>query len=449
MYETGQWELANNSQSLAAEPGDPQYSDSGGIGSSLFLPYVREVSGRIETNTAWCGYVTVLGDVTVADTARLTIYPGTKVKFASRTELAIEGSLVAEGMADSKITFTSASQTPKPGDWYGIRVFNGGSAEIQYATIEYSDCGVSFDSAQGGNVISCAIKDHSVYGIRGCFTDDLYICGNTISMPVLQCDDPRGGGDSARTAGIYLEDATAQVMDNQIVGGYYGILGVGLDSATVIKGSSNLEQVLEGNVVGLALYSGSRPIVSDNKINEYRDIGVACYESYPLLGDSFIPGTGNNSIIPGPCSPQYAVYCEGVTDTIKAENNWWGESPPDPTSFYGPVDYDPWLVSTGVEEPHEPSLPDYFSLAQNYPNPFNPVTRIKYGLPRDCWVRLDVYNILGQKVATLVDGEQKAGYRVAHWNGRSQSGAQVASGVYFYRIKTADFRKTRKMILLR
>jgi len=444
MYEAGQWELANNSQSLGGEPGDPQYSDLGGIGACLFLPYVLEVSGRIETNTAWCGYVTVLGDVTVADTVKLTIYPGTTVKFASGSELGIEGSLVAEGTAYSKITFTSASQTPKPGDWHGIRVLNGGSADIRYATIEYGDCGVSFDSAQAGNVISCAIKDHSVYGIRGCATTNLYICGNTISMPVLECDEPRGG-DSTHTSGIYIEDASTQIVDNQIGGGYYGIYGVGLDSTTVIKGSSNLEQVLDKNVVGLALYSGSRPIVSDNKINEYRDIGVVCYESCPLLGDSFIPGTGHNSIIPGHCSPQYAVYCEGVTDTIKAEMIWWGQSPPDPSWFSGPVDYDPWLdEEVGVEESKEVPLPEHFSLSQNYPNPFNPTTQIKYALPRDCWVRLEIYNILGQRVATLVDGKQKTGNKVARWDA-----SRLASGVYFYRIRVGDFVQTRRMILLK
>jgi len=77
--------------------------------------------------------------------------------------------------------------------------------------------------------------------------------------------------------------------------------------------------------VGLALYSGSRPIVSANQIIDYRDRGVICDESYPLLGNSLIPGTGSNIITTSDPCAQYAVYCEGVTDTIKAEMNWWGE----------------------------------------------------------------------------------------------------------------------------
>jgi len=98
-----------------------------------------------------------------------------------------------------------------------------------------------------------------------------------------------------------------------------------------------------------------------------------------------------------------------------------------------------WVVKPGVT-----NLPSAFALSQNYPNPFNPVTRIKYDLPRDCWVRLDTYNILGQKVATLVDGEQKAGYKTARWDASSFS-----SGIYFYRLQASDFVQTRKMVLLK
>jgi len=89
-------------------------------------------------------------------------------------------------------------------------------------------------------------------------------------------------------------------------------------------------------------------------------------------------------------------------------------------------------------------LPKEFALSQNYPNPFNPTTLIKYDLPVDCQVRLDVYNVLGQRVATLVDGQQKAGYKVATWNAQD-----MASGIYFYRLKAGDFISIRKMVFLK
>jgi len=473
-------------------------------------PGERILSGHLSHNETWEGQVRVGGDLTVEEGVTLTINPGTTVKFTAGVdnqaggvdtnlcELIVEGNLHAYIIGSPK-TFSSTSSNP--GSWYGIRVKGEGWVFMDNATVKDAYCGVSFDSANGGCITSCTIKDNLVYGIRGCAADDLDICSNTIfgnnsygvytedcspyimgnnfpnppqgcaikavgdspervivisgniiSMPVIECDDLREG-DTTATKGIVVEYASAQIMNNVIGGGYYGIIGVGLDSTTIIKGTSYLDQTLERNVVGLALYSGSKPTVSGNNISEYRTIGVACYESYPLLGDSLISGTGHNSITPGPCSPHYAVYCEGVTDTIKAEVNWWGESPPDPSWFYGPVDYDPWLTSIGVEEHPEASLPDHFTLSQNYPNPFNPTTIIHYQLPavsdQPSGVSLKVYNILGQEVRTLVDKKQLPGYYSVEWDGEDSSGRDLASGVYIYRIQAGEFVQSRRMILLK
>ncbi len=94
-------------------------------------------------------------------------------------------------------------------------------------------------------------------------------------------------------------------------------------------------------------------------------------------------------------------------------------------------------------------LPQAFSLSQNYPNPFNSITEIRYALPRSCQVKLEIYNILGQRVASLVDEHQQAGYKITCWESRSVSGGEISSGIYFYRLKVGDFVQTRKMVLLR
>ncbi|MCF7801083.1 MAG: T9SS type A sorting domain-containing protein [Candidatus Marinimicrobia bacterium] len=96
-------------------------------------------------------------------------------------------------------------------------------------------------------------------------------------------------------------------------------------------------------------------------------------------------------------------------------------------------------------------LPKEFALHQNYPNPFNASTTIKYELPRDARIKLVLYNMLGQQVATLVDEHQTAGYRTIQWNGRNDFGQNVASGLYIMRI-TADknaFTQTRKMTIIK
>ena len=94
-------------------------------------------------------------------------------------------------------------------------------------------------------------------------------------------------------------------------------------------------------------------------------------------------------------------------------------------------------------------LPERYSMSQNYPNPFNPTTQINFEIPVRSHVTLTVYNLLGQKVTTLVDKEMSAGRYIADWNSASDSGTKVASGVYFYKLEAGDFIETKKMMLLK
>ncbi|MFH1374197.1 MAG: T9SS type A sorting domain-containing protein [bacterium] len=94
-------------------------------------------------------------------------------------------------------------------------------------------------------------------------------------------------------------------------------------------------------------------------------------------------------------------------------------------------------------------LPHDFVLHQNYPNPFNPSTQINFSLPQASDVKLEVYNVLGQQVVTLLDDFREAGAHTVSWNSTDNSGKQVSSGVYFYRIQAADYTDTRKMLLLK
>jgi hypothetical protein len=108
------------------------------------------------------------------------------------------------------------------------------------------------------------------------------------------------------------------------------------------------------------------------------------------------------------------------------------------------------MYPTGVESlEDEEGSPASFSLKQNYPNPFNPGTVIEYSLPKGSSVEIVVYNILGQKVRTLLDECQRAGRHRVLWDGRDDKGKEVSSGIYLYRIKTSEFAQTKKMVLLR
>ncbi len=95
------------------------------------------------------------------------------------------------------------------------------------------------------------------------------------------------------------------------------------------------------------------------------------------------------------------------------------------------------------------NLPETFALHQNYPNPFNPETQIAYDLPEDAPVSLKIYNLMGQEVKTLVDENKPAGTYTIRWDGRSNAGARVASGIYVYVLRAGDFTKSQRMTLLK
>jgi hypothetical protein len=107
------------------------------------------------------------------------------------------------------------------------------------------------------------------------------------------------------------------------------------------------------------------------------------------------------------------------------------------------------LRRAGIHYWDDIPAPTGLRLEQNYPNPVGRATDIRYSLPRACWAKLEIYNILGQKVATLVDEAQEAGYKSVRWDCTNQSGGRVASGLYFYRLKAGDSVQKKKMIVLR
>lgn len=94
-------------------------------------------------------------------------------------------------------------------------------------------------------------------------------------------------------------------------------------------------------------------------------------------------------------------------------------------------------------------LPREFSLQQNFPNPFNPATVINFTVPSASNVEISVFNVLGEKVRILADKMYAAGEHAVVWDGTDAGGAQVSSGVYFYRMVTGKFTATRKMALVR
>ncbi|MDH4156463.1 MAG: T9SS type A sorting domain-containing protein [candidate division Zixibacteria bacterium] len=105
---------------------------------------------------------------------------------------------------------------------------------------------------------------------------------------------------------------------------------------------------------------------------------------------------------------------------------------------------DGYQLSAGAKRMAAAHTASGYALSSNYPNPFNPITSIEYSLPTTANVKLEIFNVLGQKVTTLVDGEQNAGHYSVSWDASNAS-----TGIYFYRLSSAGFTETRKMILLK
>lgn len=112
-----------------------------------------------------------------------------------------------------------------------------------------------------------------------------------------------------------------------------------------------------------------------------------------------------------------------------------------------------WYANPGVisaiAEAADAEAPSAFHLAQNYPNPFNPSTLIRYELPQAAQVQLAIYNLLGERVRTLVDAKASAGVQQVTWDGRDEHGERVSSGVYLYRLAAGEFNQTKRLMVMK
>ena len=175
---------------------------------------------------------------------------------------------------------------------------------------------------------------------------------------------------------------------------------------------------------------------SDKFIAEYKDDkqGKLIVLLYNLSNDPISPGEGNMLSLPVTVSPDIMNKIKlEIDEILLADEN---------------------AVKIPVDD-GKTSVPQAFELSQNYPNPFNPNTTIKFTLPASTDdgatlpTTLKIYNVLGEVVRTLVDEPMSPGVHHKIWDGKDGQGNQVASGIYFYRLRAGKFSETKKMVLLK
>lgn len=362
------------------------------------------------------------------------------------------GSITALTLFDDNLFIGGAFKLPLETEWGSVAFWNGSA----WAQIAPDDFGVvSAFAAFEGNLVavgSALVRSWNgttwtdlggrvyddIYAAQS-FQNNLYIAGNFASST----SDARylGVWDGLDWASITppLESyifALAEYNNNLIVGGMLN-LGLhqqkyGLLSRTGSDWTPIGDQALYG-MMTLALYDSC--LIIGGEFYEQDSLPGGCITSWD--GTSFHPlGSGLNNVP--------AAMCEYQEDLIVA--GYFTEA--------GGIS-SPYLArwtdqqSTANEDEPLTELPNDVLLGQNYPNPFNPSTTMEYSLPVAGDVSLQVVNLLGQTVKTLVGEWQPAGsYRIS-WDGTNESGAAVASGVYFYRLVAGDIKQSRKMILAR
>jgi hypothetical protein len=260
---------------------------------------------------------------------------------------------------------------------------------------------------------------------------------------VFQWETAHQGGEFSGIVSS-RHNGTAWVEDGTFVGGTFGPPKI--HTANNFTEQSGSFTIGEPSALPIVLASFSGAVVSGTNdvllewmtISEVNNLGFYIQrrsaEDEPFIEIGFVPGNGTT------IEPQYYSWLDEnlLPGTYQYRLRQVDLDGSFTYSFIieivvgGPLSVDP------------DRTPEAFRLHQNYPNPFNPSTVVRYSLPEGGPVTLRVYNVLGEEVATLVDGEKPAGVHYASWNASG-----MPSGVYFYRLQSAERMEMRRMVLMK
>ncbi len=202
-------------------------------------------------------------------------------------------------------------------------------------------------------------------------------------------------------------------------------------------------------------FAGMRAEPAQTKFTQYSNVLHQCLGQITFgEADPLPAGTGRFMqawFTIDPATPDTLITIDtasfaGLQGTFLVLTSVDGNRQVDPIYHAGTVQVS---VGTDVDDTDGSQLPRYFALSQNYPNPFNPTTVIEFALPRASDVRIELFDITGRLVRTLADGPMAAGTYSVTFDGRSSSGNQLATGVYFYRLQADSFVATKKMLLMK
>jgi hypothetical protein len=190
-------------------------------------------------------------------------------------------------------------------------------------------------------------------------------------------------------------------------------------------------------------------------------VGLDAGHSNGIVNLSWSPSEANDF-------SHYMIYYGSSPDFIPSPENLLGTSDSNPTFGHDVVEIGEHYYVVSAMDIHENEseysevasiallslvdvngIPDNYTLHQNFPNPFNPTTQIKYELPSDALVNINIYDVMGRKIKSLTNSNQSAGYHSLRWDATNNIGEAVSAGMYIYTIQAGEYRSTKKMVLLK
>ncbi len=454
-------------QSLCIDAGDPQLYDPDGTRSDIgvFFPeHPQCLQGNI-----W--YVSVTGDDETGDGSRnnpwRTIQHGIEMSIPGDTVIA-ENGIYEENIYMFSKAITLASNFIYSGDSLDIiNTMIDGDSLAPAVTLEYCDdrtllfgftvsrglpCGVyayeaeariGFNNIEGnfGSGISCSVSSPRIFGniVSGnssglgggisCYASRPLILNNFIV-----------GNEAVYGGGIHCRNVSVPFIWNNVICRNIAEAGGGIYNSQSFYNIWVRNTIMRDNVPTQIMNVNYGEIYV-----EYSNIqggweGPGNIDVDPLFRD---PDNGDFHLMSTACGDPYDSPCidAGSPDIIDSllDCSWGLGGLRSDMGAYGGGD----SAMVGIDD-YSDLIPKRFALIQNYPNPFNAITVIQYNLPLKSDVTIEIYDILGRKVETLIQGEQPAGQHQAIWKAEDQS-----SGIYFYRIQAGEYAETRKMVLLK
>ncbi len=354
------------------------------------------------------------------------------------------------------------------GDYYHpgplVTFDNGeaGTAELNGFTITNS-----FIYDIGGGIY-CENSDPTLKHliVKNNFEGGIYLFNSNSRLENLTVTDNSKNDMYHGGAGIFAQNSSITIHNSLIANNWSGHGGWAVAPGGIDATSSeiNLDGVtMYGNASGsLILKEGSSGTIHNSIIWNYPDndnefeieiIGETGYGTASELTISYsdilggfdgINAQGVLHWLDGNIDNDPLFCLSDSTDFTLAENS--------PCVGMGEYEADMGAFGIGCEAilaTHRDNMPLQYALYQNYPNPFNPTTTFRYDLPKDAFVKITIYDMMGRIVNNLVSSQQNTGYKSIQWNATNNVGQPVSAGLYLYTIDAEQFRQAKKMVLLK